>query len=89
MVVVVAALAGYSTLLNRHVAANVRVLSDRSMPQLQAAADLAQATHGRAGRDFLARSLGWEMRLAQLRAQADGFTTEAATAVEEATATAA
>jgi signal transduction histidine kinase/DNA-binding response OmpR family regulator len=46
MVVVVAALAGYSTLLNRHVAANVGVLSDRAMPQLQAAADLAQAFEG-------------------------------------------
>jgi signal transduction histidine kinase/DNA-binding NarL/FixJ family response regulator len=46
MVVVVAALAGYSTLLNRHVAANVGVLSDRAMPQLQAASDLAQAFEG-------------------------------------------
>src|SRR5689334_18375589 len=43
MVVVVAAFAGYSTTLNRTVAANVTTLRDRTMPQVQAAADLASA----------------------------------------------
>jgi signal transduction histidine kinase/DNA-binding response OmpR family regulator len=43
MVVVVAAFAGYSTALNRTVSANVTILRDRTMPQVQAAADLASA----------------------------------------------
>src|SRR5690242_6652746 len=43
MVVVVAAFAGYSTTLNRTVSANVTILRDRTMPQVQAAADLASA----------------------------------------------
>ena len=46
MVVVVAAFAGYSTTLNRTVSANLTILRDRTMPQVQAAADLASAFEG-------------------------------------------
>jgi len=46
MVVVVAAFAGYSRTLNHDVAANIAVVADRAMPQVQAAGDLAAAFAG-------------------------------------------
>jgi signal transduction histidine kinase/DNA-binding response OmpR family regulator len=46
MVIVVAAFAGYSRTLNREVAANIAVVADRAMPQVQAAGDLAAAFAG-------------------------------------------
>ena len=46
MVVVVAAFAGYSRTLNRDVAANIAVVAERAMPQVQAAGDLAAAFAG-------------------------------------------
>ncbi|MEO5818986.1 MAG: response regulator [Vicinamibacteraceae bacterium] len=46
MVIVVAAFAAYSRALNRDVAANIAVLADRVMPQVQAAGDLAAAFAG-------------------------------------------
>jgi signal transduction histidine kinase/DNA-binding response OmpR family regulator len=46
MVIVMAALAGYSRLLHRDIAANIARLSDRTMPQVQAAGDLAAAFAG-------------------------------------------
>ena len=46
MVVVVAAFAGYSRTLNRDVAANIAVVAERAMPQVQAAGNLAAAFAG-------------------------------------------
>ncbi len=46
MVIVVAALAGYSRALSHDVAANIAVLGGRAMPQVQAAGDLAAAFAG-------------------------------------------
>jgi hypothetical protein len=46
MVIVVAAFAGYSRTLNHDVAANIAVVADRAMPQVQAAGDLAAAFAG-------------------------------------------
>jgi signal transduction histidine kinase/CheY-like chemotaxis protein len=46
MVIVVAAFAAYSRELNRDVAANIAVVADRAMPQVQAAGDLAAAFAG-------------------------------------------
>ena len=46
MVIVVAAFAGYSRTLNRDVAANIAVVAERAMPQVQAAGDLAAAFAG-------------------------------------------
>jgi len=43
---VVAAFAGYSRTLNHDVAANIAVVADRAMPQVQAAGDLAAAFAG-------------------------------------------
>jgi signal transduction histidine kinase/DNA-binding response OmpR family regulator len=46
MVLVVAAFAGYTSALGREVAANVALVRDRAMPQVQAAGDLAGAFAG-------------------------------------------
>ncbi len=46
MVIVVAAFAGYSRTLNHDVAANIAVVAERAMPQVQAAGDLAAAFAG-------------------------------------------
>ncbi len=46
MVIVVAAFAAYSRGLNRDVAANIAVVAERAMPQVQAAGDLAAAFAG-------------------------------------------
>jgi signal transduction histidine kinase/DNA-binding response OmpR family regulator len=46
MVIVVAAFAAYSRELNRDVAANIAVVADRAMPQVQAAGDLGAAFAG-------------------------------------------
>src|SRR5690349_18732724 len=46
MVIVMAALAGYSRFLHRDIAANIARLSNRTMPQVQAAGDLAAAFAG-------------------------------------------
>src|SRR3712207_5743592 len=46
MVIVVAAFAFYSRGLNRDVAANIAVVADRAMPQVQAAGDLSAAFAG-------------------------------------------